>query len=570
MALATHRLRPPHFRIQGPAAEQFRLSGKAVAGIVLYGASLLLGSLLLGNGRVLSHHEVLFAQPAKEMLATGNWIVPTIAGVPSTHKPPGTHWLIALSMALTGSTREAVVRLPAVLGGIVTALLVGALAARWLGRRAGWVAGLMQLTTYYGLRLARTAEAEILLTAAVCGAMCCFMLANVESPRGRASQRWLPWLFYLAAGVSFLFKGLVGPVFIFSGCGLFVLVSRDRRGARFLLSPVGVGIFLACTLGWSIAAYWQYPPFLDDQIQHHFGRMEGELGGAKDPFFYLYSIPFVVLPWTPLVILAVVRGIRRRQDREPLWRFLACWVLPGLVVLCISTFKRDHYLAPLMPPLTILGAGGLIAFVERPGRRSTSYLLLGAAAIVIGSAAGVIAVERLQPKGVHEIAALIGLLGAAMLVTNYLECFHGPRAHLAAMLAMVWLVAVGALSFVVPHYDSYADQTELAGRVNGLVPEGATIHLVGLKENQITYYLPEPLVRVDDPADFAARLPSGHDEVYVVAPQRVGEGLAQFGSIETLDRCPTVRWYLQERGRLTLFRFNHRETATAAAARTLR
>lgn len=570
MTSSTGRLRAPHFPMPPVAADDFRLSGGAAAGIVLFGASLLLGSFLLERPRVLSHHEVLFAQPAKEMLHGGKWIVPTVAGVPTMHKPPGTPWLIALTMAVTGRTEGAVVRLPAVVGAIITALLVAALAARWFGKRAGLVAGLMQLTTYYGLRLGRVAEAEILLTACVCGAMGCFMLARLDSPRGRASARWLPWLFYAAAAASFLLKGLIGPVFIFSGCGLFLLVSRDWRGARFFLSPLGIAIFLAGTLGWCVAAYWQHPPFLEAQIQHHFGRLKGDLGGVKDPFFYLYSIPFVALPWTPFIIVAVVRGIRQGKYTQPFWQFAACWMLPGLVLLCLSTFKRDHYLAPLMPPLIMLGSVGVIDFSYRRKRNGPLYFPLVAAGIVLGCAAGVIAIERLQPKGVHEIAALIGLLGICMVATLCLECYRGPAAHLAATFAMVWLVALGALGLVLPYYDSYADQTEFARRANQLVPAGEPVYLVGLKENQITYYLEPHLVRVDNPHDFDARLPSTRDRAYVVAPRRVGESLSKFGRITALDRCPTVRWYLQDKGPLTLFRFNRPRTETAGVPKTVR
>ena len=527
--------------------------------IAVYGASLLLGSFLLEGTRVLSHHEVLFAQPAKEMLATGNWIVPTIAGQPSMHKPPGTHWLIALTMAVTGSDGERVVRLASVAGGVVAALLIAALAARWYGNRTGLVAGLMQLTTYSGLRSARLAEAEILLTAAVCGAMCCFALANVDGPRGRMSRRWLPWLFYLAATASFFFKGLVGPVFIFGGCGLFVLLGRDWRAAKFLLNPIGILVFAACVSSWSWAAYVQHPPYLDEQIYHHFGRMQGEMGSRRDPFYYLYSIPFVMLPWTPFLVLAAFRAIRRREPAGPpsrglLSRFAACWILPGLIVLCLSAFKREHYLTPLMPPLAIFAAVATLDFIYRSGRRTALYFWTAAATFVLGSTAGVIAVELSQPRGSHQIALMIAGLGAALVTVLCLECYRGPKAHLVGMFAMVWLLAVGTLSAVLPHYDSYRDQTELARRVNRTVPAADPIYLVGAIENQIVYYLRPPVMRVDDPRELAGRLLPDRGDIYLVAPESVGDRLARLGPVEALDRCATVRWYLGEQGRLTLLR----------------
>ena len=80
--------------------------------LVLFGASLLL--IGLGSSRVLTYHEVVFAEPAKEMLASGDFVVPRIGGVPFTDKPPATAWTIAAAMTLFRSQSEWVVRLPSV------------------------------------------------------------------------------------------------------------------------------------------------------------------------------------------------------------------------------------------------------------------------------------------------------------------------------------------------------------------------------------------------------------------------------------------------------------------------
>src|SRR5437764_718724 len=57
------------------------------------GCALLLPGL--GATRVLTYHEVCFAQPAREMLASGRWLVPEIAGVVFPDKPPLAHWTAA-------------------------------------------------------------------------------------------------------------------------------------------------------------------------------------------------------------------------------------------------------------------------------------------------------------------------------------------------------------------------------------------------------------------------------------------------------------------------------------------
>jgi 4-amino-4-deoxy-L-arabinose transferase-like glycosyltransferase len=365
------------------------LSWLTFLGIAAYAGSLLL--VHVGPTRVLNHHEVIFAQPAREMLASGSWIVPRFSGVPSTHKPPGTNWLIALSMFVTGSQAEWAVRLPTALAGVGTALLVAAMAARWFGSRVGIVAGLIQASSYYVLLLAHTAEADMLLTMFVTGAMFCFAAGTIHSPCGLAQAKWLPWLFYALLACAFLIKALLAVYIILGGCGAFVLASRDWRGLRFLLNPVGVSLFLICCGAWSAAAYSEHPEYLDTQVLHHFGRLKGEMGRDGQPLFYVQATLLMLLPWTPLVVAGALRGLRNSFWRAPLWRFVACWFVVGMVLLVACPFQRKHYLAPLLPPLSFIAALALLEYVRlRIGNSLTMHALQGIsslAACVAGAAA---------------------------------------------------------------------------------------------------------------------------------------------------------------------------------------
>ncbi len=407
------------------------------------------------------------------MLASGDWIIPRIAGVPCTEKPPLTYWVIATAMTLLAEDSELAVRCYGAAAAILTALLIAVMGTRWFGPRVGLVAGLMQLSTWYILQIARLAESDSLLVATVCGAMLAFALAQVDSPHGRRTDRWLPWAFYLAAGLAFLTKGLIGPVVIFSACGLYLLLSWELRGWRFLLSPIGLAIFAVCLLGWPIAAYLAYPAFLDDQLQHHFGRFRGDMNlesGRKPPFFYLYSILLVMLPWTPLVALAAFHGVRQRVWAHPWWRLAFCWIVPGLALLTASAWKHQHYSAPLLPPLSIVAALGFWQYLARrhAGRGPRPSWL--AAAVATACARGVTAVQIWPPRGAGPITVLIAIVGMASLAVIYCEHRRWPAAQTTALFATVWLAAAGALTLVMPYHDSYRDHADFAAAVSA---EGA-------------------------------------------------------------------------------------------------
>ena len=67
---------------------------------------LALGALLYGPWLALPPfhgEESRRALPAREMLASGDWVLPTIWGRAYLHKPPGHFWLVAGCARLTGA-----------------------------------------------------------------------------------------------------------------------------------------------------------------------------------------------------------------------------------------------------------------------------------------------------------------------------------------------------------------------------------------------------------------------------------------------------------------------------------
>jgi 4-amino-4-deoxy-L-arabinose transferase-like glycosyltransferase len=550
------------------AGKPYSLSWPALGLIALYGFSLLI--VQLGDQRTLTYHEVLFAQPAKEMLATGNWVMPQHTGVPSTHKPPGTHWILATTMWLTGSEAEGVLRVPSVLAAIFTALITAGLATRWFGRHIGVAAGLMLLTSYFVLQLARLAECDMLLTAVVCGAMACFAVANVDSPRGRVEANWPKWLFYGCASLAYLIKGFIGPLFIFAGCGLYALLQRDRRVWRFLLHVPGILLFLASSIGWLYAAYLNHPQIVGDQVWHHFNRFRGDLGGEQPPLFYAYAVLLIMLPWTPLVMASVIAGLSRRAWRNPFWRFAGCWFAPGMAVLILSACQSKHYAAPLMPPLVVAGAIGLLAYFDWRQRSGSLSHILMAGLCLAACVGSIVAVRIAQPRGYETITWLLLVLGVGLLVALYCESQRRPRAVMATVFSTVWIVEAAVLGLLMQRFDSYQDQTDLAHRTNQRVAADESLFVVRLPESQICYYLHSRLQRFDDPLAFSGWVQDHAMAAYALAPEFVIAELQKQHNVEVVDRCATVNRFLTERDRITLVRVTPREPQDSSASAVAR
>jgi len=529
-----------------------RLGVRATLLVVGYAALLLLP--WLGGGiRVLTKHEVLYAEPAREMLAGGSWIVPDFAGEKRVNKPPTLSWFIAASMAVFGKRSEWAIRLPSALAGVALAWLAAVLAARWCGPRVGLWAGLLQATTWYQLMQARLAETDMPLAACVAAAMLCFALGALE-PAPPRRRRVLACGFWLAAGVSFLLKG-VGPLFLLVALACFALAARDRHPLRFLLDPLGIALFVAALVAWPLAAWAEHPQILDAWRRQTLGRVLGELPNGNPPYYYLYAVPLLLLPWLPFA----AGGVRAlREAGEPGRRrllFLACWLLPGLFLLSLSAFRSAHYAIPLLLPATVLAAAGFERSLRRPasGRRA---FLLSAGALAAGVGAGLWAVARWRPGLFREAAAVLGVLALGLLLTFAARRRGRRRLACGLLFGTLALAVAGVSTLLLPRLDDYRDWTQLAVRTNARRAEGETVHLVRLGQTQVAFYLDPPALRWDGIEELEVAGAAGRGPFLILAPRRVADRLAGQGRVELLDRAQELRRHETEDERLTLFRWH--------------
>jgi 4-amino-4-deoxy-L-arabinose transferase-like glycosyltransferase len=518
--------------------------------IVIYGTSLLLIGL---GGLVLTYHEVNYAEPAREMLRSRHWLMTTFLSQPFVEKPPLINWSIAAAIAAFHGHSEWAVRLPSVLCGVLSALIIAALAARWLGDRIGLYSGLIQLTSVYVQAQGRRAEPDMMLCAAVSAAVAVFAFANVESRERQSPMGLRPWMFYLAAAISFLPKGPIGPVLVFLPCAAFAL--RRRRTLAFLLDPLGIALFIFLVVIWPLAVYWAYPPAIASLWREHTVRLSGAWG-TQSRLLYLYSTLLLTLPWTPLLIIGGAALWRNRAWAAPIWRLLGLWFTLGAIFLSLSPFKHWHYLVPVLPPLSILAAFGLDRFL----RVDRAHYGTRAALIAIATILAPLAIYRLVPRAAGAISMLILIAALGASVALYCQWRGAGRLAAVSLFITVWIVSVTAHIWVTPRFQTYLEQTRFAYRVNAEVPAGSTLYLLGPRHNQMVYYITTPVVPAGDPDALARMLKADThiSTVFVLAPQWTGAALARLGELEAVDRCKSLRTGESESDRMTLMQLSLR------------
>jgi 4-amino-4-deoxy-L-arabinose transferase-like glycosyltransferase len=170
---------------------------------LVFGAALALLATPLWVGALPLDNDALYADVARTMLRSGDFLNPSIHGVPFLDKPPAFFWLLAAAQQLLGSS-VFVLRLPAAISGALIATLVYLAAAAPRTRAVAITASLLLLGMPLFVEYSRRVYMETPVAACVLFALLCFDRGFRNARDGRRA-----WPSYAAAGA------LVGAGFMF-------------------------------------------------------------------------------------------------------------------------------------------------------------------------------------------------------------------------------------------------------------------------------------------------------------------------------------------------------------------
>jgi 4-amino-4-deoxy-L-arabinose transferase-like glycosyltransferase len=364
--------------------------------------------------------EALRLVSAREMMARGDWVVPTIAGTTYLSKPPLHYWTMMLVSLPVGGVTVVTGRLVSVLAVFATLGVVAAWGRRELGARAGLLAALIVGLSITVLRKGMRAELEIVLVLWTTLSVAALWRAFAEPRHG--------WAWSVASGVALgaavLTKGPV-PLLVFASA--FVgLLAGGGTGRRRVLVAGAVALVVACVsvLPWVGALLARFDPaalraIVDAQLLQ---RIEEASQTNVEPFwFYPPALLAGLLPWTLLApgLTAVRRPPAPDRPRErALWFLLLGWGVGTLVVLSFSSGKESRYLLPSYPAWALLLAWGWSRRGEIPGLARYGRVLLGAV-LALGLALPVavlaLAASRPADRGLLIAVAAVLLVGRLLV-----------------------------------------------------------------------------------------------------------------------------------------------------------
>jgi 4-amino-4-deoxy-L-arabinose transferase-like glycosyltransferase len=240
-----------------------------------------------------------------------------------------------------------------------------------------------------------------------------------------------------------------GPVaLVVPAVVLLPIAWRERRRVKLDARGIALAVVIGALVGlpWYVAMWREHGSaylqsfFVGDNLQ----RFSTERFNDARPFwFYLPVLLGGLMPWSVYLVAfsadsvaRLRRGTLRLSDTD--WRLLI-WAAMPMLFFTISIGKQPRYILPILPPLAIFVARGII---ERLGHRRDRLLAAATWITAIIYAVLAVAFVRMEPllNAAYPLATWMGvcLLGCSgILLAGVVATSSWRRLPLAATIAGV-------------------------------------------------------------------------------------------------------------------------------------
>ncbi len=477
--------------------------------------------------------EARYAEIAREMVASGDWVTPRLNGFKYFEKPPLQYWATAGAFEVFG-LHDWASRLWPALTGFAGLILVLALGRRLLGAGAGaYAAAVLAGSPLYAF-LGQFDTLDMGVSFFLSLAVFAYALAQREQTRPAEQRGWM-LAFWASCALATLSKGLIGIVLPAGAIALDVLLRRDWRRLARLSWGAGLPLFLLVAAPWFVLVSVRNPEFFHFFfIQEHFERFLTRFADRYEPPWYF--IPVLVLgmaPWLlplgPALVRAFTDGTGRRFSPR---RFLALWALVVFAFFSVSDSKLASYILPVFPALALLAGDYLAA--GRPRR-----LLIAQAALLAAGGATVVALApRLMRDAGGPLAELLPAYvpwvmaaGGAVALGALLALGLAWRARTGAAVGAIALAAfAGTLVALLGHrvLSPYYSTAQVVAQARAQLDSRAPFYAVDAYDHTLPWYLRRTVTMVGYKDELAEEI--GWE------PQKFLPDLASFARAWRADR----------------------------------
>ncbi len=311
--------------------------------------------------------ETRYGEIAREMVVSGDWVVPRLCGLRYFEKPAMGYWLNAASIKLFGVNNFAV-RLPTALATGLSALIIFLLLKGYGGGRKTAITGVAVFLTstlvfVLGIYVVLDGMLAFMLTAAMASFFVSYCADKIKK------KIFYLVLFGLFCAFAFLIKGFLAFVVPVVVIIPFLLLEKEWKKI-FTLPWLPLIVVLVVVAPWSFAIYHREPDFWHYFFwEEHVRRFLASNAQHNAPFWYYIPVLIVgSMPWF-FFLPAAISGMVKRHKTGILEKYALCWFIFPFLFFSISKGKLGTYILPVFPPLIILYAIGIRRYFDNEGRK---------------------------------------------------------------------------------------------------------------------------------------------------------------------------------------------------------
>jgi 4-amino-4-deoxy-L-arabinose transferase-like glycosyltransferase len=430
-----------------PAAKQ-----RLYAFVAILGSSAFTFFFGLGRLGFLGPDEPRYAEVAREMFASGDYISTRLCGCVWFEKPALLYWMSAAAYHLFG-VNEFAARLPSAVAAIVTVALLFLALRRFGLSRLALTSSLVLSTSGIFIAYARVAVPDMILTTAMTAALLSALLWTKATGRARVGYLTLSFAFM---GLGTLAKGLVGIVLVVAILSVYLFWTGQLSSVRWRECLIGVAAFLLVAGTWYVPVTIRHGwSFIEEFfIRHHLQRYTSNEFGHPQPFYFFLLVALAgAAPWMFLLIPAVarLRTLRPRiEARDSLLLLAWIWIAVPLVFFSFSVSKLPGYILPISPAFAVvLGAEVERIWKGEPGRTLKLAVWLTGLTLV-GMGAAFLVYSHRESVDVSGWRALLAGLPLAIALVSASVAVRKNRALITGGGALIVSLILASVVLLFP------------------------------------------------------------------------------------------------------------------------
>lgn len=298
----------------------------------------------LGSYSLKEPDEGRYAEIPREMLESGDFVVPRLNYVRYFEKPPLYYWAVAVSYKIFGVS-EWSYRIPCALSAFLCVVLLYLLSRRWFSERVAFFSSMILASSFGFFSMARIVTLDMFFTFWL--SCCLFFFYGYYRDR----KPFFIYLFYICLALATLTKGIVVIVLMVITI-IFFLFTDKRLSFLKEMKPVkGTAVYLAITLPWFIAISLREKEFLYFFfIDQHFLRFFTSKHNRTGSILYFFPVLlWGLFPWSFFLPRAAINIWKRKEVR-----LFLIWSVVVFVFFSLSSSKMSPYILPIFPSLALI------------------------------------------------------------------------------------------------------------------------------------------------------------------------------------------------------------------------